>query len=335
VRQTEFESRHAAQWDAFERWLARSALSRKARERLAQRLAEEAADELADAEVPAAYRALCSHLALARERGYGPALVARLHRLVLDGHHVLYGAKAGPRAGAVEFLLRGFPRLVRREWRAVGLASLLFFGPLLGLLALIQFKPEFAAVVLSAGQAAEIEQMYDPGNDRLGRRGAEDDSLMFGYYIWNNVRIGFQTFAGGMLFGLGSLFFLLLNGVMIGTVLGHLTQVGLGAQIWSFVAGHSALELVAIAISGGAGFKLGGALLLPGLRSRRRALAEEGRIALRLMAGAAAMFLAAAAVEAFWSPLPMDDPRPKYAVGIVAWILVLAWLGLAGRRRGA
>lgn len=335
MRQVEFELCHASEWERFERWLQRRALGVRARRRLAESGADGASGVLADADMPAQYRALCAQLALARERRYAPGLVARLDRLVLAGHHALYGAQAGPRISLPVFLAQDFPRLVRSEWRVVCLASLLFFGPLLGMLGLLEWRADLAALVLSPAQLIEIEAMYDPGNDRLGRREAAEDMQMFGFYIWNNVRIGFQTFAGGVVFGIGSLFFLLYNGIVLGTVMGHLGQVGLGPQIWSFVAGHSALELIAIAISGAAGLKLGGALLMPGRRSRRRALVEEGRIALRLMGGAALMFLAAAAVEAFWSPLVLDDPRPKYAVGALGWVLLLGYLLRAGHSRAA
>lgn len=335
MRQSEFERQHLADWERFERWLQRQALRPKARSKLRATLGENADAALADAEVPASYRALCSQLALARERRYAPGLVARLDHMVLAGHHALYGAQAGQRLDVVAFLTSEFPRLVRSEWRVVALASLLFFGPLLGMLGMLELRPDLAAVVLSPQQLVEVEEMYDPGNDRLGQREADEDVLMFGFYIWNNVRIGFQTFAGGVLFGLGSLFFLLYNGIVLGTVVGHLNQVGLGPQIWSFVAGHSAMELVAIAISGAAGFKLGLALLSPGRRSRRRALVEEGRVALRLMGGAAVMFLIAATVEAFWSPLVLADPRPKYVVGVAGWLLLIGYLVFAGRSRAA
>ncbi len=334
MRQADFERQHQLQWLRLERWIGQYGLRRAARRTLDAK-AGPASPPLPDADMPAAYRQACAHLALARERRYAPALVDRLHRIVLEGHHVLYAAGSGQRFALLEFVRRDFPALVRREWRPVWLASLLFFGPLLAMLALVQLQPEASAVVLSPQQLGEIEAMYDASNERLGRRGAEDDSLMFGFYIWNNVRIGFQTFAGGILAGLGSLFFLLYNGLVIGTLIGHLTQVGLGPQIWSFVAGHSALELVAIAISGAAGLKLGGALLMPGRRSRRLALIEEGRIALRLAGGAALMFVAAAAVEAFWSPRVLPDPLPKYVVGVLGWVLVLAYLALAGRPRAA
>jgi uncharacterized membrane protein SpoIIM required for sporulation len=177
--------------------------------------------------------------------------------------------------------------------------------------------------------------MYDPGNRRLGMREADTSLLMFGFYIWNNVRIGFQTFAGGMLFGVGSLWFLGANGIIIGAVAGYLTQVGYGQTFWSFVAGHSALELSAIVLSGAAGLRLGSALIAPGNVSRKSALVAAARPAVRVMYGAAAMFLAAAFVEAFWSPLTEVAFGIKIGVGIGAWIVLLAYFAFAGRTHAA
>ncbi len=334
VRQAEFERRYADDWQRIERWLLRRTMKPAAREAVRQRLGESAEQSLAAVDFPPLYRALCAQLSLARARSYSPALVERLHGLVQQGHHVLYGAQSGGRRGIIDFLRRGFPRRVRAERGWIALASLLFFGPLLGLGLAVQQFPELAGLVLAPHELGQYESMYDPARSRLGQRPAAGSVEMFGFYIWNNVRIGFQTFAGGVLFGLGSGFFLLFNGVVIGTVIGHLAQVGLGEQIFSFVAGHSALELIAIAISGAAGLKLGGALLAPGRRSRRAALVAEGRLALQLAGGAGLMFFAAAAVEAFWSPLVLPSPWPKYAVGALGWALALAYFTFGGRRAG-
>jgi uncharacterized membrane protein SpoIIM required for sporulation len=329
VRQAEFEARHRPEWQRFERWLLWRALpARRRRDSAAP------ADALADAEVPAAYRRLCAELALAGDRLYSPDLCDYLNDLVLRAHHVLYAAPARRGNVVFTFLARDFPRRLRSEWRLLALASLLFFGPFLGLIAAIQFFPDLAGLLLSPLELSELQQMYDPDNEILGRRDSTDNVAMFGMYIWNNVRIGFQTFAGGIVFGLGSLFFLLFNGLFLGAIAGHLTEVGLGVPLWSFVAGHSAMELSAIAISGAAGFKLGAALIAPGQRSRRAALVANGRIAAELIGGAAVMFLVAAGIEAFWSPINLPDPTPKYAVGIALWILLLLFLGLAGRDRG-
>jgi uncharacterized membrane protein SpoIIM required for sporulation len=325
--QATFEARHAAQWDAFESWL-------DARERL--RLAKRGvtpASELPDDEMPAAYRALCQHLALARDRHYSPDLVDRLNQLVLRGHHVLYGARGSGTAAAIEFFSRGFPRLVRAEWRLVLAGCLLFFAPMALVFLALQAYPDAVFYLLDPKQVAQMEAMYDPANRRIGMRDADDNVAMFAFYIWNNVKIGFQTFASGLAFGLGTVFFLVFNALNIGAVAGHLTNVGSGEPFWSFVSGHSAMELVAIALSGAAGLRLGAAVIAPGRQTRKAALMDAARIAVRIMTGAAAMFVVAAFIEGFWSPLRSVPAPTKYAIGIALWAAVIGYLVLAGRGR--
>jgi uncharacterized membrane protein SpoIIM required for sporulation len=133
----------------------------------------------------------------------------------------------------------------------------------------------------------------------------------------------------------GSAWFLGANGVVIGAVAGYLTQAGFGTPFWSFVAGHSAPELLAIVLSGAAGFKLGLAVIAPGNASRKSALVAAARPAVRLMYGAAMMFLGAAFIEAFWSPLTEVPFDVKIGAGIAAWAVLLAYFLLGGRARAA
>ena len=329
MRQTAFEERHEDEWQRFESWLERNERLRRRRNEVPPMGA------LPDRDVPGAYRHLCQHLALARDRQYSPQLVDRLNGLVLRGHHLLYGARAASARGALGFLLGGFPRLVREEWRIVAAGMLLFFLPLALLYFAVHWQPDFVHRLFEPRALAQLQEMYSPSNTRIGAREADDNVAMFGFYIWNNVKIGFQTFATGLAFGLGSVFYLVSNGVYIGAIAGYLTDIGYGTQFWPFVVGHSALELTAIGISGGAGLRLGAALVAPGARSRKAALVVAAQPAIRLVYGAALMFLGAAFIEAFWSPLTSFPPASKYAAGLALWCLVIAYFVFGGRGRAA
>jgi uncharacterized membrane protein SpoIIM required for sporulation len=325
MKQAAFVERHGAEWEAFEAWLERRRKLRRAAE------TDLPPGALPDAAVPERYRRLCQHLALARDRQYSPDLVDRLNALALRGHHLLYGASGGRRQRGLEFVRRGFPRVVREEKRFVYAATALFFGPFFAMLAVLQYFPDFAYYVLAPEQIAQFHEMYNPANRRLGMRGSDTDFAMFGFYVWNNVRIGFQTFAGGLAFGVGTVYYLAANGVVIGAVAGYLTQIGFAVPFYSFTSAHSALELMAIVISGAGGLKIGSALYAPGARSRRSALIATARTAVRLMWGAAGMFFLAAIVEGFWSPLTTVPLPVKAAVGLILWIAVIGYLVLAGR----
>ena len=58
-------------------------------------------------------------------------------------------------------------------------------------------------------QIRQFERMYDPASPshHLGRESGTN-LQMFGYYIFNNISIGFRTFASGLLFGVGAIYVL-------------------------------------------------------------------------------------------------------------------------------
>lgn len=325
MKQEQFVARHQHEWHLLEQWLALRSVRRR-------RAGAPAADPAlpGDDTFPQRYRRLCQHLALARERGYSPQLVARLQQLMQQGHTLLYRTPPLRWWSALQFLLVGFPRLVRSQAGVMWVSLLLFAVPLVGSFVLVQLKPELIHLLMDNTRIAQMERMYEPGAAHLGRESGTD-WMMFGFYIMNNISIGLRTFASGLLAGLGTILVLLANGIGIGAVAGHLQHVGNGAPFWRFVVGHGSFELTAIVIAGGAGLQLGMRLLAPGRMRRRDALAEGGRIGARLCLGIAAMLLIAAFIEAFWSSMAQVPAWGKYSVAAVLWTLVLAWLALAGR----
>ncbi|VXC90077.1 stage II sporulation protein M [Pseudomonas sp. 9Ag] len=321
MKQSQFETRHQAEWQAFEEML-------ETLERGKGRAPE------AVAGFPAAYRRLCQQLALAQSRGYSMRFVERLQLLAQRGHHQMYRHRSPLGGRLLGFFLGGFARLVRTEWRYLAAASLIFYLSLLGMAALVLAFPELVYSLISPEQIAEMEAMYDPDASRLGRfgeRGSADDWVMFGYYVMHNIGIAFQTFAGGLLFGLGSLFYLLFNGLIIGAIAGHLTGIGYDQPFWSFVIGHGAFELTAITLAGAAGLKLGAALVAPGRRTRSEALRLAAATAVRLIVGATLFLLIAAFIEAYWSSMTYPPAPVKYAVGVLLWLLVGVYLTRSGR----
>lgn len=321
MKQTQFEARHQAEWQALDRQLQQLEQGKP--------LGSEAGA------FAATYRRLCQQLALAESRAYAASLVERLQQLNLRAHQQLYRPRQnlGPRL--LGFVVGGFPRQVRAAWRSILLASLLFYGSLLVMGLLVYLFPDLIYSLLSPQQVARVEAMYDPDSSRLGpfgARGSGDDWLMFGFYIMNNIGIAFQTFASGLLLGLGSLFFLLFNGLNIGAIAGHLLRIGYDETFGSFVIGHGAFELTAITFAGAAGLQLGGALLAPGPRSRRAALREAARGCVGLLGGVIGLLLIAAFVEAYWSSVAQFSAGVKYLVGGTLWLLVGAYFLLGGRR---
>ncbi len=323
MRQRDFERQYRERWEQLRLLLDDLERSRRKRRHGPAELAQ----------LPSLYRETCNHYAIARSRQYSPALEQQLHELVLRGHRQLYSGRSADLWRLLQFIAYGFPRALRRQIVYFWLATALLTLPGLLVGGFCYLQPELIYSVMAEDQVAGMEAMYDPGNRQPGRsleRSAETDMMMFGHYISNNIGIGFRTFAGGMLFGLGSVLLLLFNGVMIGAVAGHLTRIGYQETFWPFVSGHGAFELTAIAICGAAGLILGHALLAPVQLPRLDSLKQGARKALPLVMGAAFMLLIAAFIEAFWSSSAAAI-EIKYGVAVLLWLLVLLYLGFAGR----
>ena len=323
MKQSLFEQRHKAEWEQFSLMLDQL---------------EHGKGASRTGDFPKDYRRLCQHLALAQERGYSSFLIDTLQQLVLRGHQQLYRHRSRLGANVAGFILAGFPRLVREQWRFVLAAGLMFFGSLIGFALLVYLFPDLIYNLIPAEQVSELQSMYDPVAGHFGRtteRAASEDWVMFGYYIMHNVGIAFQTFASGLLLGLGSAFFLMFNGLMIGAVAGHLTHLGYGQTFWSFVIGHGAFELMGIALAGAAGLQLGWALIAPGCLPRVEALRLAAGKSVLLICGVMLFLLIAAFIEAYWSSTTAPAPMTKYLVGAALWALVTMYLLFAGRARHA
>jgi uncharacterized membrane protein SpoIIM required for sporulation len=217
-------------------------------------------------EFPTLFRDICGHYALARSRRYGPGLSTELHELVARGHRRPYrrGLHWPPGTADISetqeqfpilpqrilgFLARDFPATLRRHLGGFALAMGLLFLPMLAMGLTCYPDGELICSLLGPADVANLESICDPKNQHTGcgsAHRADGQFAMFGFYVMNNVGIGFRSFASGIFLGLGSALILVFNGLFIGAAAGHLTRLGLGETFWPFVGGLGALELTAI-----------------------------------------------------------------------------------------
>jgi len=326
MRQEAFVARYQAEWRALELWLDARGAARANNRRDANRV------ELDDLDFAGRYRRVCQHLSIAERRGYSPVVIEHLEQLMQRGHDVLYRPPAPRWQRVLTFFSADFPRQVRKHRSYMAIAALMFFVPLITMIVLLQSRPELVHSVFEQTEISQFERMYDPAatGHALGRESGTN-LQMFGHYILNNVSIGFRTFASGLLAGVGSLWVLLMNGVVIGTVAGHLTGIGYGAPFWRFVSGHSGPELTSIVLAGGAGLRVGWSLIAPGRLSRRRALLEAARDGAQLVLGVFALLVFAAFIEAYWSSIGWMPSSIKFSFGIGLWLAILYWFWRGGR----
>jgi len=143
--------------------------------------------------------------------------------------------------------------------------------------------------------------------------------------VTNNLTVTFIAFAAGITAGLGTVWLLFFNGLLMGVIATACQQAHMSRDLWSFVCPHGSLELPAIFIAGGAGLRLARGMLFPGLYNRRDSITLAGRDAVRLVAGIIPMLVIAGTIEGFFSPSGAPAML-KFGVGAALFALLLAWL---------
>jgi uncharacterized membrane protein SpoIIM required for sporulation len=276
------------------------------------------------------YRRATSDLARARTLKAHPEVVGYLNHLVGRIHLQIYTARSMRWDLILDYFRRGFPEAIRSNFRWVAASILLLFGPAVAAYVAVEANPALARVFSPPGYVDQIDEAFGSG---FGEKGRSPGAAALGtsFYIFNNVQVSFMCFATGIFFGLGSLYFLAVNGAILGGIASIIRQNGLTHNFWSFVAPHGGIELTAIVISGAAGMMVGAALINPGPHTRARALIEAGREAGRMLYGIIAMLVLAALIEASFSPSTLPN-FVKIAVGIANLAAVIVYFTLAGRK---
>ena len=324
---------HAIVAEGAPRWRAFEQLLLAVRRRGLKRLSE---DEVGD--FVSRYRELTTDFARlsTASRRRDPDSLLYLGRLVAGGHNLLYRRRELPFAAVWRYVAETIPREVRRAWRPILAAAAMLWLPALLAYATVVIRPETAAEFIPIGMIDRAEQGVQWA--REGKGYIPDPEVwrpvMASQIIANNVQVTFAAFAFGALAGLGTLFLLVTNGIFLGGVAGLYASKGIGTLLLAFVAPHGVLELTAIAIAGGAGLLLAKAIWMPGARSRREALVDEGRRAITLIACSTLFLIVAGVIEGLVSPRPDWPLGWKLGVAGATGVVMLSYL-LAPRMRAA
>ena len=266
------------------------------------------------------YRQVAADLSVLRQDSTARTYALHLNHLLARAHHIIYSGRKTNLLTLFRFLRDEYPVIFRQQIGFV-LASVLVtvaWG-LVGA-AVTSARPEFMRHYLGPEMIATMERhrMWTESIVSVAPKEAS-------HIMTNNLSVCFAIFAGGIAFGLGTFFYLYFNGMMLGVIGAACHQYGMSLALWSFVAPHGSLELPAILIAGGAGFRLGHAMLFPGALRWKESVARGGMEATRLISGIIPMLVIAGCLEGFFSP-SRAPVWLKFTVGGLLFSLLLMWL---------
>ncbi|MGW1895287.1 stage II sporulation protein M [Streptomyces sp. NPDC002004] len=307
-----FVSAHRAEWDRLDDLLRRR-----------RRLTGAEADELV-----ALYQRTATHLSVVRSTTPDPQLTGRLTQLVARARSAVTGTRRASWRDATRFLTQGFPAAVYRSrhwWVPTALLSTVI-AVLLGWW--IGTHPEVQA---SIGAPSRLRDLTRPGGE-YETYYSSHPAASFAAQVWtNNAEAAAMCLVLGAFLCFPVVWILFENMLNLGVGIGLMSSVGRLDTFLGLVLPHGLLELTAVFVAAGTGLRLGWTLIDPGPRTRRTALAQEGRAAIGMAIGLALVLFVSGAIEGFVTPSGLPT-WVRIGIGIVAELAFLAYVFVLGGR---
>ncbi|MFC7310840.1 stage II sporulation protein M [Streptomyces monticola] len=307
-----FVSAHRAEWDRLDALLRRQ-----------RRLTGDEADELV-----VLYQRTATHLSLIQSSAPDPQLTGRLTQLVARARSAVTGTRRATWRDATRFLTAGFPAAMYRTrhwWVPTALLSTVI-AALIGWW--IGTHPEVQSAIAAP---EELRELTRPGGQYESYYSSHP-AASFAAQVWtNNAQAAAMCLVLGAFFGLPVIWILFQNMLNVGVGIGLMSSAGRLDTFLGLILPHGLLELTAVFVAAGTGLRLGWTLIDPGPRSRRTALAEEGRAALGMAIGLALILFISGAIEGFVTPSGLPT-WARIGIGITAELAFLVYVYVLGGR---
>lgn len=198
--------------------------------------------------------------------------------------------------------------------------------------ALVHRYPELIALFASPDAIASVER------GKLWTEGLLNivpSSVLSVQILSNNIVVSLFAWCAGFLFGLGTLYILGLNGLMLGAAFAFVSLHGLRDQFLTFIVAHGCVELSVMCLSGAAGAAVGEALARPGEPGRIESFHVAALRSGKLLIACVLLLVGAGLIEGYVSPNPRVPLSARVAIGVSYWLFMVLMLSgwLFGRPR--
>ncbi|WP_327367766.1 stage II sporulation protein M [Streptomyces sp. NBC_01217] len=307
-----FVTAHRTEWDRLDHLLHRG-----------RRLTGAEADELVEL-----YQRTATHLSLLQSSAPDPLLTARLTQLVARARSTVTGTRRASWRDATRFLTAGFPAAVYRSrhwWIPTAVFSVLL-AAVIGWW--IGTHPEVQSAIAAPD---DLRRLTSPGGE-YETYYSSHPAASFAAQVWtNNARAAAMCLVLGAFLGIPVIWILFVNVLNLGVGIGLMSSAGRLDAFLGLVLPHGLLELTAVFVAAGTGLRLGWTVIDPGPRSRRSALAQQGRAAIGMAIGLALVLFVSGVIEGFVTPSGLPT-WGRITIGIAAELAFLAYIYILGSR---
>lgn len=236
-------------------------------------------------------------------------VIKYLNAITATAYHKIYGKKKGGN-GFVGFWRYETPMIMYQYRKYFYFSFILFFlMVIIGVFSSI-YEPEFIRSILG-DEYVNITERNIRNGDPLAiynNTSTFGDFNSFFKIAFNNLRVGLMSFLYGIFGGIGSLYFMLVNGIMVGSFQYMFYEKGEFFLSLRTIWMHGAMEIFAMCIEIGAGVLMGTSYLFPGILTRKQAFFQKGKAAFKIVVSTIPFTISAALIEGYITQYANEMP---------------------------
>jgi len=273
-----------------------------------------------------AYRGLARDLATARRVAPNTRTTAGLESLYRQLHVLINRRPRGGFAAVRALLAFDIPGAARElRARILGMAMLMGVSAFAGWWLVATF-PTLISIFASENMIEQVEQghLWTEGMINI-----MPSSILSISILANNIVVSILAFCAGIFLGLGTLYLIAMNGLMLGAAFAFVHQHGLARALFEFIIAHGPVELSVICIAGASGVALGESIIRPTLGSRRDSFQACAHRLAPVLQLCAVLLVGCGFIEGFISPDSRFPMASRVTIGVAYWLIM--WALMSGR----
>lgn len=310
LKKNQFIKKHRDDWQQLETWIAKL---EKGKAKLTSKEIESFYQQ---------YQVVAQHLSYSQTYFKNEDVTAYLNNLIAKAHNLLYKDQMTSMKQLRYFFSMKFVQLITEQWKFIIVALILFtLGGIGGFIAVLTdpfhlysvVPPEIAYGLIDPEDIGEMNPFWDP-------------AVFSALIMTNNMKVAILAFAGGITFGVLTVYVLLLNGVILGAIAAVFWNAGKSYEFWAYIIPHGIIELTAIFIAGGAGLLMGYKLLVPGHVKRTYELKIQATRSVQLLFGTIPLFVITGIIEGYITPSTSLSFEMKYIVALITVLSLIVYI---------
>ncbi|GAA4841529.1 stage II sporulation protein M [Algivirga pacifica] len=187
------------------------------------------------------------------------------------------------------------------RYRKVYFLSFLIFVLAMGVGVMASMQEEgFARIVLGDNYIVMTNANIEKGDPMAVYKQRGPFNMFLGITL-NNVMVAVRTYLSGFLLGIGTLFIMFYNGIMVGAFQYFFIEKGLFWESFLTIWQHGTIEISSIVLAGAAGLVLARGIIFPGTYSRAYAFRMSAKESLMIISGLVPLFIIAGFIEGYFT----------------------------------